>query len=113
MEYSWNCKSVARYHEHRTLNSDVWQWRATVGITGSCGLLVERTVDLLLHRAVANILCNIWLLHRYTCGRLHLKCDGTRVETGFRLSAKRMSPFKSAGDVSSVDYWQSRCTHQR
>jgi hypothetical protein len=31
-------------------------------------------------------------------GRLHLKCDGTRAETGFRLSAKRTSPFKSAGE---------------
>ena len=29
------------------------------------------------------------------CG-LRLKCDGTRAETRFRLSAKRMSPFKSA-----------------
>ena len=26
-----------------------------------------------------------------------MKCDGTRAETGFRLSAKRMSPFKTAG----------------
>jgi len=30
------------------------------------------------------------------CG-LRLKCDGTRAETRFRLSAKRTSPFKSAG----------------
>ena len=30
-------------------------------------------------------------------GRLRLKCDGTRAETKFRLSAKRTSPFKSAG----------------
>jgi hypothetical protein len=30
-------------------------------------------------------------------GGLHLKCDGTRAETRFRLSAKRTSPFKSAG----------------
>jgi len=29
-------------------------------------------------------------------GRLRLKCDGTRAETTFRLSAKRTSPFKSA-----------------
>jgi hypothetical protein len=29
--------------------------------------------------------------------RLHLKCDGTRADTGFRLSAKRTSPFKSVG----------------
>jgi hypothetical protein len=28
---------------------------------------------------------------------LRLKCDGTRVEIRFRLSAKRTSPFKSAG----------------
>jgi hypothetical protein len=28
-------------------------------------------------------------------GRLCLKCDGKRAETRFRLSAKRMSPFKS------------------
>jgi len=35
-----------------------------------------------------------------------LKRDGTRAETRFRLSAKRTSPFKSAGGVSSVDYWQ-------
>jgi hypothetical protein len=29
--------------------------------------------------------------------RLRLKCDGTCTETRFRLSAKRTSPFKSAG----------------
>ena len=28
--------------------------------------------------------------------KLRLKCDGTRAETRFRLSAKRTSPFKSA-----------------
>ena len=45
--------------------------------------------------------------------RLRLKCDGTRAETRFRLSAKRRGPFKSAGGVSSVDYWQPRFPHQR
>jgi hypothetical protein len=30
-------------------------------------------------------------------GRLRLKCDGTRAETIFCLSAKRTGPFKSAG----------------
>ena len=44
--------------------------------------------------------------------RGQLKCDGTRAETRFRLSATRTSQFKSAGGVSSVDYWQPRCTHQ-
>jgi len=41
------------------------------------------------------------------------KRDGTRAENRFRLSAKRTSPFKSALGVSSVDYWQPRCAHQR
>jgi hypothetical protein len=36
-------------------------------------------------------------------GRGQLKCDGTRAETIFRLSAKRTSPFKSAGaSVQSI-----------
>jgi len=30
-------------------------------------------------------------------GRMRLKCDGTRAETRFRLSAKRTNQFKSAG----------------
>jgi hypothetical protein len=29
--------------------------------------------------------------------RVHLKPDGTRAETGIRLSPKQMSPFKSVG----------------
>ena len=46
------------------------------------------------------------------CSRLRLKCDGTRAETRFRLSAKRTSPLKSAGGVSSVSYWQASCAQQ-
>ena len=37
-----------------------------------------------------------FLYHTQRC-RLRLKCDGTRAETRFCLSAKRTSPFKSAG----------------
>jgi hypothetical protein len=37
------------------------------------------------------------LLPRKFLGTLRLKCDGTRAETRFRLSAKRTSPFQSAG----------------
>ena len=38
------------------------------------------------------------LLHRLpAAGRMRLKSDGTRAETRFCLSAKRTSPFKSAG----------------
>jgi hypothetical protein len=33
----------------------------------------------------------------YQVSRLRLKCDGTRAEARFRLSAKRTSLFKSAG----------------
>ena len=36
-------------------------------------------------------------VRRKTNYRLRLKRNGTRPETRFRLSAKRMSPFKSAG----------------
>jgi hypothetical protein len=38
-----------------------------------------------------------WTVQYINWGRLRLKCDGTRAETRFRLSAKRTSPFKSAG----------------
>ena len=41
--------------------------------------------------------CNHFCSGKAICVRLRLKCDGTRAETRFRLSAKRMSPFKSAG----------------
>jgi len=36
-------------------------------------------------------------LLNHVAGRLRLKCDGTRAEIRFRLSAKWTSPFKSAG----------------
>ena len=41
---------------------------------------------------------------RLTCeyGRLRLKCDGTRPETRFPLSAKRTSPFKGASVLSTT-----------
>ena len=35
--------------------------------------------------------------HTWMYSRQILKCDGTRAETRFRLSAKRTNPFKSAG----------------
>jgi hypothetical protein len=42
--------------------------------------------------------------------RLHFKCDGTRTETRFRLSAKQTSPFKSAGASvqSTTGSWDVR-----
>ena len=44
--------------------------------------------------------CAVWHRETRETGfgvRGQLKCDGTRAETRFRLSAKRTSPFKSAG----------------
>jgi len=52
-------------------------------------------------------------IQQHTVGSGQLKCDGTRAGNTFRLSAKRTSPFKSAGGVSSVDYWQPSCAYQR
>jgi hypothetical protein len=45
-------------------------------------------------QAVLTILYRVELVCR---GRLLLKCDDTRAETKFRLSAKRTTSFKSAG----------------
>ena len=39
----------------------------------------------------------LYITHSIDAGRMGLKCDDTRAETRFRLSAKRLSPFKSAG----------------
>ena len=39
----------------------------------------------------------IWRHVKQNRGKLRLKCDDTRAETRFRLSAKRTSPFKWAG----------------
>jgi hypothetical protein len=46
--------------------------------------------------ATQHIPWRMWL-RMLTRGRGQLKCDGTRAETRFHLSAKRTSPFKSAG----------------
>ena len=39
--------------------------------------------------------CELQLMGKGRGGRGQLKCDGTRAETRFRLSAKRTNPFKS------------------
>jgi len=70
-----------------------------------------------------NLMIFCWLLNTTGMSQLKVintgrgiarsKHDGTRAETRFGLSAKRTSPLKSAGGVSSVDYWQSRSADQR
>jgi len=52
--------------------------------------------------------CLFLSLHPTLGCRLRLKCDGTRAETRIRLSAKRTSPFKSAG-ASVQSNTGSRC----
>jgi len=44
-----------------------------------------------------NMCLKLIAMGQHILDRLLLKCDGTRTETTFRLSAKRTSPFKSAG----------------
>ena len=48
------------------------------------------------HRRI-DVNCGLLGSYAASSGRLRLKCDGTRAETRFRLSAKRTSPFKSSG----------------
>jgi hypothetical protein len=52
----------------------------------------------------------LWPGNFHVCSRLRLKCDGKRAETGFRLSAKRTSPFHSAG-ASVLSTTGSRVVH--
>jgi len=80
-------------------------------ITGGIGLFITGygcgsvsftpTVDNTVSRPSRNEAASGRLLKTETWAKListdQLKCDGTRTETRFRLSAKRKSPFKSAG----------------
>ena len=61
--------------------------RRNVSLTSGQDFVQWHSIDCWNHMAY-NVEC--------VCGRLHLKCDGTRAETRFRLSAKWTSPFKSA-----------------
>jgi len=58
----------------------------------SCGSNLYRATDHMLYWFVGYT----WKNNSKWC-RGQLKCDGTRAETRFRLSAKRTSPIKSAG----------------
>jgi len=74
----------------------------SVSSVGGCYWWELQTV-LLLHRLKTSSISSSERVHcaiGFRIGRLRLKCDGTRAETRFRLSAKRTSPFKSA--VASV-----------
>jgi len=47
------------------------------------------------HLIILDLIIRI-IFSQWLSSRLRLKCDDTRAETRFRLSAKRTSPFKSA-----------------
>jgi hypothetical protein len=66
-------------------------WRVGEGRDCGCSGKWRRTVRLTLRPLY---------LRQNSASRLRLKCDVTRAETRFRLSAKRTSPFKSVGDAS-------------
>ena len=58
--------------------------------------------------------CAITFQPESTTGtRGKLKCDGTRAETRFRLTAKLTSPFNSAGASVQSTTAQPSCAHQR
>jgi hypothetical protein len=64
----------------------------------------EGHCDVTIGRSIGKPVLECFTLKTKTIGfsetsrsRLRLKCDGTRAETRFRLSAKRTNPFKSAG----------------
>jgi hypothetical protein len=60
-------------------------------------MLLGRLKYVLSHRCLNLELLRLTLSSKSWAGRLRLKCGGTRAESRFRLSAKRTSPFKSAG----------------
>ena len=54
-------------------------------------------IKIQLNVVITSLFTKLHLQHQIFCGRGQLKCDGTRAENRFRLSAKRTSPFKSVG----------------
>ena len=65
---------------------------------GAISCLAKTTIMILFCSSIttaSTLCCAVHNLVRLS--RLRLKCDGTHAETRFRLSAKRTSPFKSAG----------------
>jgi len=73
------------------MQKEIWQWNLLCRC--GCDKLSYFTDHFKIHISI-NI---AQLLVPFTVGRGQLKCDGTHPETRFRLSAKRMSPLKSAG----------------
>ena len=87
---NWWCRRTVALND---VNSDTIQ-KAFVFLRQT--LLFLRRIYILRRAISFNVEASWNFSLRYVI-RLRLKCDGTRAETRFRLSPKRMSPFKSAG----------------
>jgi len=95
-EGMWGGGSVARPILILDINRGEWS-----ALCAGCSTCSERGLGICNAGAGSR---SVWTLWRRgagegggLCCRLRLKCDGTHAETRFRLSAKRTSPFKSAG----------------
>jgi hypothetical protein len=67
-----------------------WWWPANIETFCNNKILLHLVLSTVISFVIS---CNQLQLR----SRLRLKCDGTSAETTFRLSAKRTSPFKTAG----------------
>jgi hypothetical protein len=79
------------------VNRMVRSGTVSVASKNHCGKITAslRTGNAAWLHSACGILERRWLMREE--GRLLLRCDGTRAETRFRVSAKRTSPFNSAG----------------
>ena len=92
---------IVQDNKRGTVHLLKWRWIYVVhfALNGKCyGFELKKVSSGLSMKMYRNVFC--LLTWGMTHCRLRLKCDRTRAETGFRLSGKRTSPFKSA--VASV-----------
>ena len=75
--------AISEMHINLSLRNDVWRCACTEMHTKCGSTNLQESV----HFGALGV----------NCSRGQLKCDGTSAETRFRLSAKRTSPYKSAG----------------
>jgi hypothetical protein len=83
MECIYKCKIKARSHNHYCRGYEIT-------------IKYSKCVSVAIALQHAKRMRRIIVICMLSCCRLRLRCDGTRAETTFRLSAKRTSPFKSA-----------------
>ena len=89
-----------------------YMFRAYLGPSSGGEPYVYNNWHLLFFLGDSVIVVPTWATDSLRISRGQLKCDSTRAETRFRLSAKRTSPFKSAGGrqfsrVLAAEVWAS------